>query len=187
MAAKSINNYDGRKCWVIKTTEGGPGETDHWDDFKRNNALAVGWSWVKVDPAKFDNYKDFFKHLHSKHGDYDGNLSHVASTIYKFANDWRCDDLIIICEGYPANQLKKVRLHGFATAGDYFFDLKSAWRWIYKRNAEIRIIERPVPKAFFVESFGMGSLLHTVHGPFSEKQFNAFSKRVRRLYPELEL
>jgi hypothetical protein len=188
MAAQSINNYDGKKCWIIKTTAGGPGETDHWDDFKRDDTLAVGWSWVNVDPAKFDNYRDFLKHLHSKHGHHDGNLYHVASTIYKFYNDWRWDDLIIICEGYSANQLKKVRLHGFAIGGEWFFDRKSAWSWIYKRKkARIKSIERTVPKALFAKSFGMGSLLHAVHGPFEEKQFSAFSQRVQRLYPDLEL
>jgi predicted Mrr-cat superfamily restriction endonuclease len=187
MVAKSINTDGERKCWVIKTTEGGLRKKDHWDDFKMDNVVAVGWSWIKADPAKFSNYRDFFKHLYSKKYAYEGSLSHIASTIYKFAHDWQYDDLIVICEGYSANQLKKVRLHGFAFAGDYFFDPKPEWRWRYKRNAEIKSIERDIPKSLFVKSFGMGSLLKTTHGPFPEKQFSEFSQQVQKLHSDLEL
>lgn len=169
--------------WVIKTTEGGPTEIDHWTDFKTDRVVAVGWARVQDDPMGFSSELEYSARLESQY-DWNGrNVNHAVSTIYNFAKSWSTGDLAIICEGYSPNQLADVRLHGFAIVVDYFFDPNPEWRWRFKRRAEISIVEKSIPKEVFVESLGMGSMLQTIHGPFSERQFRAFIEKVRGLYP----
>ena len=169
--------------WVIKTTEGGPAEADHWEDFKRDRVVAVGWSRVQDDPMDFSSEPTYLARLESQYNWTGGNPNHAASTIYNFAKSWRTGDLVIICEGYSPNQLKDVRLHGFAIVVDYFFDPNPQWRWRFKRRAEISIVEQGIPKEVFVESLGMESMLRTIHGPLLERSFCTFIENVRKLYP----
>ena len=63
--ANKADGVDKRKpqYWVIKTTEGGPGYTDHWEDFVAEHVVAVGW----------DNCEDAAQ-VHQLIGDLAGQL-----------------------------------------------------------------------------------------------------------------
>lgn len=182
MAKKTIEDRKARqRYWVIKTTEGGPGNLDHWKEFQTEKVIAVGWKSIEDDPTKFSSYQKFFEHLDSKHN---WNVRHAALTIYKFATELQIGDIAIICTGYAPNQKKNVYLYGFARiAGKFFRDEDSKW-WNNKRKAEIKTVEQDIPLNIFVDIFG-GSMLSTVHGPFSERQIREFSKEVKKLYPKL--
>lgn len=161
------------QCWIIKTTEGGPGYPDHWDDFQSEKVVAVGWPAIKYDPAQFESFELYLRHLKSK---YKWDTRYGASTIYKFAHEWQAGDIAIICTGYAANQTKDVYLYGIAKIGRYYFDKSSSW-WSFKRNADITLIERNIPIDIFKKTLG-GSLRQTIHGPFSDEQFQKFKKAI---------
>jgi hypothetical protein len=169
----------GQQYWAIKTTEGGPGNRDHWEDFKREQVIAVGWD-IRKDPAEFGSHQEYLECL--ERNNYDWDIRTAARTIYKFAHDWQKGDLAIICIGYPPNQVKDVYLYGLAKVGDYFFDQYS-W-WSFKRKAKIWPIERHIPLTIFVEALG-GSMWGTINGPFSKVQFQKFSSGIKSLYPGL--
>lgn len=151
--------------WVIKTTEGGPTEVDHREDFKRDCVVAVGWARVQDEPMGFTSELQYLARLESQYIRNGSNPNHAASTIYKSAKFWRIGDLAIICEGYAPNQRKDVRLHGLAIVVDYFFDPNPQWRWKFKRRAAISIVERSITKELFVESSRNG--VDTMHHPGS--------------------
>ena len=106
------------QCWLIKTTEGGPGYRDHWDDFQSEKVVAVGWQAIKHDPAQFETLEHYQSRIKSKY---------AASIIYKFAHDWQEGDTAIICTGFAANQRKDVYLYGIANIGKYYFEKSSSW------------------------------------------------------------
>lgn len=187
MAKKQNQDHKaGQRYWVIKTTEGGHRDRDHWKEFQTEKVIAVGWKNIQDDPTKFSSLQKFEEHLASK---YDRNvelkkLKQDASNVYKFATELQIGDIVIICRGYAGNQEKDVYLYGFAqVAGKFFRDLDSEW-WKNKIKAEIIIIERDIPLKIFVDIFG-GSMLRTLHGPFTEEQIRKFSKEVEKLYPKL--
>lgn len=171
------------KYWVIKTTEGGPNKINHWEDFKSDSTIAVGWAMVQDNPADFSSEQEYLARLEAQY-DWSGrDVNHVASTIYDFAKSWETGDLAIICGGYTPNQSKDVILYGFAIVVDYYFDPNPQWRCKFKRKAEISIVEREIPKEIFVNSLGMESMIGATNGPFSERQFCTFIEKVRNLYP----
>jgi hypothetical protein len=165
-------------CWVIKTIEGGPGNIDHWDNFQNEAVVAVGWQSIRDDPMSFDSFEAYFEHLSSKK--YRWNCRHAASTIYKFAKEWQDGDIALICTGYAPNQTKDVYLYGIAEGGSYFFDGSSKW-WRFKRHAKIMPVEQYVPVDLMRKIFG-GSLMQTIHGPFTKDQFEKLIRKVNVRY-----
>ncbi|MEO7299119.1 MAG: hypothetical protein ABI042_11160 [Verrucomicrobiota bacterium] len=152
---------------------------DHWNDFQKEKAVAIGWSAIKTDPTRFGNFAEFKLAIKPKKGS-----PNASRTIWNFANEWQTGDIVVMCVGYPPNQKKSVHLYGFARIiGKFFFDQNSTW-WHFKRKAEIRPVEQEIPLTIFREIFGR-SMLQTVHGPFSEKKFLKFSEQVRKLYPKV--
>jgi len=177
----------GRQYWILKTTEGGPTERNHWCDFKKDSVVAVGWP-IKENPTKFSSLQEFSERLNLKYDWPNNNANYVASQIYKFANCWRKDDIAIVCVGYRPHQEQRVCLYGFAVVGDFLPpENRPKWRWRFKRQAEIKVIEKNVPVRTFIDAFGKKSMLQTIHGPFTQEQFHKFSKAIQRLYPELRL
>lgn len=170
----SSNAPTNSRCWIIKTTEGGPGNIDHWLNFQEEKVVAVGWRIVKYDPMQFKSREEYRKLMNSNFVDW--NVRHAASTIYNFAHEWQVGDTAIICTGYAPNQTKDVYLYGVAKIGRYFYDKSSLW-WRFKRQAEITLIEQKVPISIFKKYLG-GSSRQTIHGPFTQKEFKAFYKEI---------
>jgi predicted HNH restriction endonuclease len=179
----SQDHKTSQQYWVIKTTEGGRQDRDHWKEFQTEKVIAVGWEYIQDDPTKFSGDQEFFEHLASKH-DRNAKLKRDASNVYKFATELQIGDIVIICRGYAPNQKKDVYLYGFAQiAGEYFRDEGSKW-WKNKIKADIKTIERDIPLNIFVDIFG-GAMRKTLHGPLEEEKIRKFSKEVEKLYPEL--
>jgi len=184
-----IQIKSGTRCWIIKTTEGGPRRANHWEDFQDECVVAVGWSLIRYDPRDFVNRREqFIQQVKAKYGkafvQWRGKPGHAASTIYKFANEWQNDDIAIICTGYAPNQTKEVFIYGVASVSQFSFDKRSKW-WTFKRDADITSIKEWVPVRQLRPIFG-GSLRKTIHGPFSERAFRAFSK-LKKINPYLTL
>ncbi len=156
------------KCWLIKTTEGGSKLHDHWDKFKSENVVAVGWD-VKADPLLFDSLGEYRRHTKLS--------AHAASTIYKFAHGLKEGDTAIICRGIAPNQKQGVYVYGIARIGSCFFDKTSKW-WHIKRDAFITPLEQTVPLSIFKTSLNIGSSMQTLQGPFSEKQITVFANKL---------
>jgi hypothetical protein len=174
---KRESNY-----WLIKTTEGGPGFTDHWADFLSEKVVAVGWPAIKNDPSQFDSIEQYRQHLKSK---YRWDTTFASSIIFKFAHEWQEGDIAIICTGYAPNQTKDVYVNGIALIRKYFYDKKSQW-WHFKRHAVITPIDRDIPVKKF-QKFIIRSARQTIHGPFSRDKFHAFMNEVDITDPEIRL
>ncbi len=132
-----------------------------------------GWPAIKYDPSVFKSLEQYRKQINSK---YKWNTDFATSTIFKFAHEWRENDIALICTGYAPNQTKDVYVNGMARIGKYFYDKKSQW-WRFKRQAFITPIDRYVPIKLF-QKFLIKSARQTTHGPFSQNNFHAFLKKV---------
>lgn len=161
--------------WVLKTTEGGPSYTDHWNDFRRESVIAIGFSKIQEDPAKFSSSNAFVEFATKK---YSKDYRYDASTLYRFLNDLHEGEWVVITTGYSPNQKTDVHLYGFAKIGKYYFDGESIW-WSRKRKAEIVPIEKNIPIHIFKKVFG-GSLMQTLHGPYTKEQIIELMARLRK-------
>lgn len=170
---KSLKPETKPRYWLIKTTEGGPGFTDHWADFLSEKVVAVGWPAIKYDPSQFEHLEQYRKQIKAK---YKWDTSFASSTIFKFAHEWQENDIAIICTGYAPNQTKDVYINGIARIGKYFYDKKSKW-WRFKRQAVITPLDRYVPIKIF-QKFLIKSSRQTIHGPFSQHKFQAFVNEI---------
>ncbi|MCG2760251.1 MAG: DUF3883 domain-containing protein, partial [Candidatus Delongbacteria bacterium] len=170
---QSNSTHKNSQCWLIKTTEGGPGYRDHWADFMSEKVVAVGWTAIKYDPSQFEHLEQYQKQIKAK---YKWDTSYASSTIFKFSHQWQENDIAIICTGYAPNQTKDVYINGIARIGKYFYDKKSKW-WRFKRQAVITPIDRYVPVKIF-QKFLIKSSRQTIHGPFSQHKFQAFVNEI---------
>lgn len=143
--------------WVIKTTEGSGGR-DYWDKFYSEGVIAIGWNDIKVRPhmVSMEELKNSVKNA------YPHDAGHGARTIDNFV-DISIGDRVLICRGYPPNQEKDVYIHGIATITSGFYDDADSDWWMLKHKADIRLIERNVPKALLVATLGKSSMMQTLH------------------------
>jgi hypothetical protein len=161
--------------WVIKTTEGGRGFKDHWNDFRRESVIAIGFSRIQEDPSKFVSSKAFIESVARK---YKKNYRYDASTLYRFVNGLHKGEWVVITTGYSPNQKTDVHLYGFARIGKYYFDSESTW-WSRKRKAKIIPIEKDIPISVIKKVFG-GSLMQTLHGPYTRGQILDLIAEIRK-------
>ncbi len=194
MSKKIFERTTERVCWVIKTTKGGPGEKgegDYWDNFLLENVVALGWPELDKNPTDY-NYNDFLHEVRScypeeENREGDNNVGHIASTIYSFACCWQSGDIAIACEGYTPMQFKDVLVRGIATVGDFYFDQQPKWEWRFKRKAKIVPLNVRISKRVFVEAFGCKSMRLTIHGPFTLKQFEKFTKGIHEKRTDFQI
>ena len=162
------------KYWVLKTREDWNRKdfTDHWDDFKTESVIAIGWEEIDVAPDRtsLDEIKAAVKKA------YDGSdkaAATSAGTIQKFVSISQ-GDKVLLCRGYAPNQVKKVHLYGTALVIGSFEDHDSkGWRWRFRHKAKIEpfgLNGKDVPKEFLVRSLQKQSLLQTLH-EISKKGF----------------
>jgi len=158
------------KCWVLKTSEG-PNGSSHWNDFKDEGVLAIGWRDLKVNP------------LHATKLELKKELNHhAAAQVWDFVHEWQPGDLVLICRGYTPKQESDVYLFGYAQVKPgLYYDENPSWAWRLKWPAEIKVVEQYLPKNLFVETLENGSLLRTIH-KLKIGNFKNFTLRAQQEY-----
>ena len=146
------------KYWVLKTREGRGGR-DYWDRFVSESVIAIGWEDIPVRPhvVSQDDLESSVRETYPTEDE-----KHGARTIRNFI-DIAVRDRVLLCQGYSPNQSKGVYIYGFATVtGAFYDDALSDW-WTFKHAADIRSVERHVPKSLLVRTLGKRSMLQTLH------------------------
>jgi len=155
------------KYWALKTRESWNRQdfTDHWNDFKTESVIAIGWEKADVSPDKA-SLDEIATAIKKAYGGTDKAAITNATTIQKFVNI-SPGDKILVCRGYAPNQHKEVLLYGIATVTGSFEDCTSqSWRWRFRHEAEIKPFGqngKPVPKKFLVQRLRKKALLQTLH------------------------
>ena len=148
--------------WAIKTRPGTM-EVDHWCHFKAEGVIAIGWD-IGRNPLTLSQTA-LLKAL-SKTQDLKGEPRKARlalDTILKFNGKIKKGDVVVICKGYPANQIIDFTLYGVArVTGPAYYDNASNWKWKLKRPAEIQVIEQKVPLKLVKKAL-KGSLTRTIH------------------------
>ncbi|MBI3607646.1 MAG: phospholipase D family protein [Nitrospirae bacterium] len=148
------------RYWALKTTSGDTGE-DHWHSFLAESVVAVGWPNIAVNPANVTSMQlqDAINAAYPDEGDPSG----AARKIQKFVG-LGIGDIVLICRGYPPNSTKPVHIYGFArVTGSFRDDLSSSWRWRFKRDAVIQVIDMFLSKEVVADALGKGSLRGAIH------------------------
>ena len=147
------------RYWALKTKSGSDGE-EHWENFKTDSVIAIGWEGIKVDPSKVSK-SQLRAAIAEAHGGDEPNRA--AMKIQKFIelND---GDIVLICKGYTSNQQKPVHIYGFArVTGPFFDDRFSGWKWRFKHKAVIQYVEKELPRDVVAKSLKKDSLRETIH------------------------
>ena len=162
------------KYWALKTRESWNRQdfTDHWNDFKTESVIAIGWEKADVSPDRASK-DELIAAIKKAYGGSDKSADTSATTIQKFVSI-SPGDKILVCQGYAPNQVKKVRLYGTALVTGPFEDHDSEeWQWRFRHEAEIEPFRpngKAVPKEFLVQRLQsaktkkpLKSLLQTLH------------------------
>ena len=146
------------KYWVLKTREG-QGGRDYWVRFVSEGVIAIGWHDIPVRPhvVTQDRLESSLRETYPSEDE-----KHGARTIKNFI-DIAVGDRVLVCQGYSPNQSKDVYIYGFATVtGTFYDDAASDW-WMFKHAADIRAVERHIPKSLLVRTLDKSSMLQTLH------------------------
>ena len=155
------------KHWALKTRESWNRQEfeDHWNNFKDEGFIAIGWEKADVSPDKASLDK-IAAAIKKAYGGTDKAATTNATTIQKFVSI-SPGDKVLVCQGYAPNQHKKVHLYGIATVTGLFEDHDSkGWRWRFRHKAKIEPFGtngKDVSKEFLVRRLGKESLLQTLH------------------------
>jgi len=164
------------KYWALKTKEDLGNRRDfeeHWDNFKVNKVIAIGWERIDVTPDRV-SLRDIASAIKKAYRSSDKAASTQASIIKKFVNISEGDE-VLLCGGYAPNQTtKKVHLYGVATVTGPFEDHDSeGWSWRFRHEAKIEPFGpngKDVLKEFLVQRLQsaktkkpLKSLLQTLH------------------------
>ena len=148
--------------WALKTTRGSNGQCE-WPMFVKDGVVAIGWHQIDVNPATADR----------------ATLMAAAADAYpaeRSANVVRClndfvgfniGDLVLICRGYTSNQIKDVRVFGYAKITGRFVcqprNGQQDHEWRFKRTANIQLIQKNVPVAEMRYALDRKAFRGTVH------------------------
>ncbi|MBA7691720.1 hypothetical protein ES703_100271 [subsurface metagenome] len=156
------------KYWALKTRESWSRQdfTDHWNDFKTESVIAIGWEKADVSPDKA-SLDEIAVAIKKAYGGTDKAATTNATTIQKFVSI-SPRDKILLCRGYAPNQVKKVHLYGTALVTGPFIDCASKnWKWRFRHKAKIDETFGPngkdVSKEFLVQRLAKRALLQTLH------------------------
>jgi len=155
------------KYWALKTRESWNRQdfTDHWNDFKTESVIAIGWEKADVSPDKA-SLDEIAAAIKKAYGGTDKAATTNATTIQKFVSI-SPRDKVLVCQGYAPNQHKKVHLYGIATVTGLFEDHDSkGWRWRFRHKAKIDPFGtngKDVSKEFLVRRLAKRSLLQTLN------------------------
>jgi hypothetical protein len=168
----SLQDHRAPDYWALKTTSGSGGE-DHWPKFLAENVIAIGWPSIGTDPSSLSlmelekvvaaayPYSEKDPDGDSDHGEKDPHR--VAIKIKRFV-DLEIGDIVLICKGYPPKTTKPVHIHGFARVqGAFRYDRTSNWKWVFKHDAVLQVIDQYLPKEIVAEALGKESLRETIH------------------------
>jgi len=161
------------RYWVLKTREGRGGR-DYWNRFVTEGVIAIGWHEIPVRPhvASQDRLESSLRETYPNEDE-----KHGARTIKNFI-DIAVGDRVLLCQGYSPNQLKDVYIYGFAmVTGAFYDDALSDW-WTFKYAADIRSVERHVPKSLLVRTLGKRSMLQTLH-QIHREEFEQLESQLR--------
>ena len=148
------------RYWALKSTSGPTGEP-HWASFVAESVIAIGWEKINVDPCNVSEAQ-LSKAIAAAYPKKD-DPKHAASTIKKFV-DLNIDDIVLICRGYKHDQKKPVHIHGVArVTGKFRNDRSSNWRWRFKHDAVIQVIDMFLPKDVVANALEKGTLMQTIH------------------------
>ena len=159
-----INRY-----WALKAMSGFSGE-DFWHRFVTESIVAIGWEGINVDPSEVSlqqlenairNTYPVIPNVRTRRQEKD---PHGAAIKLKKFVEINIGDIVLICRGYPGNSTKPVHIRGFARiTGPFRVDHSSSWKWRFKRDAVIQIVDLSLPKNEVAEALDMGSLRQTIH------------------------
>ena len=159
--------------WALKTTEG-PHGPKHWDDFIAENVVAIGWPQAQVDPTGVTR-QEFEEAL--KRGYPGEDEKFAARKILQFVG-LAVGDVVLVCRGYNSEQNTDVHIFGVArVTGPFRYDPNSNW-WIYKRAADLRIINQRLPVEAVRVALGKQSLMQTLH-TLTREEFERFAALAR--------
>lgn len=140
--------------WVLKAWDDGR-KRSFWPEFVDEQVIAIGWSDLDVDPWEAGEAA-----LRASVARAYGQGSMGASRLLQFRKV-QPGDLVLVCEGYSANDTGPLRIQGFARAGSVTFtDRASKW-WRMKRKAVLQAVDADVPRSILQEV--KGSLQHAIH------------------------
>ena len=166
---------EAQRYWAIKTKEGIGGH-DYWRRFADEGVIAIGWHRITVRPdvVSRERLESSIKEKYP-----DDNEKHGAHTIKKFI-DIAVGDRVLICRGYPPNQLKDVYIYGFATVtGPFHYDEASNWCWRSKHRADICcLVERYVPIDLVRKTLNKESMRQTLHEIQNEEGFQRLESQL---------
>ena len=170
----------GCRHWALKTTSGKDGE-NFWRNFVSEGVIAIGWSRIGVDPSKVSKPK-LLSAISSAFPDQDSNL--VANKIKKFV-EIQEGALVLVCRGYSSgSQANPVHIYGFARVTGPFRDERTEkWRWSFKHDADIQIVNRDLPRDVVATALGKNSLMQTIH----ELDCSGIERLIERLGIQLEV
>jgi len=163
-----MGKEDWMKYWVLKTREDWNRQEfkDHWDNFKDEGVIAIGWEKIDVSPDKASK-DEIVAAIKKAYGRSDKSADTSATTIQKFISI-SPGDRVLLCQGYAPKQGKKVHLYGTAFVTGPFEDHDSeGWHWRFRHNAQIKqpfgLNGKDVLKKFLVRRLAKQSLLQTLH------------------------
>lgn len=150
MGAQYAPNY-----WAIKTTDSSSGHDYYWTLFVTKKVIAIGWD--KIERGE--------------------NAVHAECMIKKF-KEIAVGDQVLICKGYPPNQLKDVYIYGFAEVTGPFQDTNAPNGWGYRHPAKICRVERYVPVDMLRKTLKMRSMRQTLHKIREQEGFQQFKSQL---------
>jgi len=143
------------KYWAIKTTGRSDGRY-YWPLFVAERVIAIGWH--KIDPGQ--------------------NAKHAERMIKKF-KEIAVGDQVLICKGYPPNQLKDVYIYGFAIVTGPFYDDGNPNSWRFEHRVDIYCpVEKGVPVDMLRKTLKMGSMLQTLHKICEQEGFQQLKSQL---------
>ena len=145
------------KYWALKTRQTGKRRdfiADHWDKFKGERVIAIGWEEIDISPNRDTSPDKLIAAIKKAYGGKDKSAATNAATIRKFVSISQ-GDKVLLCQGYAPNQVKKVRLYGTALVTGPFKDRSSEeWQWRFRHEAKVKPFGpngEYVPKEFLVQ------------------------------------
>lgn len=170
--------------WVLKTTEGPSGES-HWPMFLEENAIAIGWKELPVDPSKVSD-PQLLAALKNEFGGPDRSTKAAASQIRRFIS-LKEDDIVLICRGYAPNQRKDVHIHGIARVTAPFRDkARKRGDWRFKHDAVIQEIDLDLPKDIVASALRKDSLMQTIHD-LDKVDFDRLASKLKEFGAHIEV
>lgn len=163
--------------WALKATAGQYGES-HWEQFKTEQVVAIGWQGLPVDPASVSD-DELYDAYRSRYPGDSVRATQIAIRTIRAFIALKMDDIVVVCRGYSAPSGDVVYINGLArVTGKFRADppTKAGWRFIHP--AVIQPLEFELPKSDMVKAFHKQSLMLTLH-KLNQAAFDRFAELLR--------